>query len=268
MRRLFTTALCIAISGAGILSANAGDKCCQPCKKTCNPVACKDGCVRATPVFLLSYSDALQRAEDADKAEAHNKELLAQIEALKADLVAANTARDSAIARAEKSEAQSKADKAAAQKANAARKQAEEARAVAEAQSKKAQAAEAEATKAREVAQKAQAEADKQRAQAVAASKAAQDSAAKAAAATDAAKQEVAALTNTLAKVRAQLAGSQKAIETKNVEITQLQGKLEEAAKVQAEAAAKDAAADDNADAAADKPAAPATPEPAPAEDK
>ena len=267
MRRLFTAALCIAISGAGILSASAGDKCCKPCQKTCNPVACKDGCVRATPVFLLSYSDALKRAEDADKAEAHNKELLAQIEALKADLVAANTARDSAIARAEKSEAQSKADQAVAQKANAARKQAEEARAVAEAQSKKAETARVEAEKQRAVAQQAQAEADKQRAQAVAASKAAQDAAAKAAADTDAAKKEVAALTNTLAKVREQLAGSEKAIETKNVEIAQLQAKLEEAAKVQTEAAAKDAAAGDDA-AAADKPAAPATPEPAPAEEK
>ena len=91
MKTLSTTMLCAAVACVAISPAQAGKKNCCPPPTAC--YQCQAGTTQASPQmagcrFPLSYTDALSRAEDATKAEAANKQLLAQLASLKDQLAA------------------------------------------------------------------------------------------------------------------------------------------------------------------------------------
>ncbi len=118
MKTLCTTMLCAAVACVVTSPAQAGKKNC-PQPTAC--YQCQAGTTQASPQmagcrFPLSYTDALSRAEDATKAEAANKHLLAQLAGLKAELAASNEQRDAALASAKKSAAQAKRAQAVAAK--------------------------------------------------------------------------------------------------------------------------------------------------------
>ena len=122
MKTLCTSLICFAVASVAVSPALAGKKDCCPPPTACDQ--CQAGITQTcTPVaacrFPLSYTDALARAEDATRAEAANKQLLAQLASLKAELAASNKQRDEALASAKKSAAQAKNSQAAAAKSQA-----------------------------------------------------------------------------------------------------------------------------------------------------
>ncbi|MDA1159306.1 MAG: hypothetical protein O2983_06805 [Planctomycetota bacterium] len=168
MNTLRTSIVCAAVACIATSPLYAGSRNCCPPPTAC--YQCQAGTTQASPQmagcrFPLSYTDALARAEDATKAEAANKELMAQLASLKAELVAATQQRDEAIVSSKKSDEAAKAAQAVAAKAQAQAKQSATAAAASKAAADKALAQAAAADKAKaaavaaEQAAKAQAEA-------------------------------------------------------------------------------------------------------------
>jgi hypothetical protein len=128
------------------------------CKKKV-VVCCKSKINAKTCRFPLSYTDALARAEVADKAEVQVKDLTAQLKALQAELVAARNSHTKLSAEvaatkvnlASNVQLRKLADSQRAQ-AEANREEAVKQRAIAEANAQKAIAARIAALKARDVA--------------------------------------------------------------------------------------------------------------------